>query len=181
MRIKTSINHMTDILNDMLSISKIEEGKIIVQKDWVNLVQCTQNILHEIHPILKSGQQIHFQHQGQELGFIDPNIFTTIVMNLLSNAIKFSPINSNIFLSLSITDTDMKIIVKDEGMGIPEVDQPNLFGRFFRAQNATNIQGTGLGLNIIARYVEIMQGNITFESQLEKGTTFTIVIPNTLD
>ncbi|WP_298297860.1 PAS domain-containing sensor histidine kinase [Hydrotalea sp.] len=180
MRIKTAISHMTDILNDMLSISKIEEGKIIVQNDWINLVECSQNILHEIQPILKAGQQIHFQHHGQELGYIDQNIFTTIVLNLLSNAIKFSPANSNIYLSLTITDMAITIIVKDEGMGIPEEDQPNLFGRFFRAQNATNIQGTGLGLNIIARYVEIMQGNITFESQLEKGTTFTIVIPNTI-
>ncbi|WP_218331203.1 PAS domain-containing sensor histidine kinase [Hydrotalea lipotrueae] len=181
MRIKTAINHMTDILNDMLSISKIEEGKIIIQKDWINLTQCSQHIIQEIRPILKTGQQIHFQHQGQELGYIDQNIFTTIIMNLLSNAIKFSPAKTNIYLSLSITDSAMTIVVKDEGMGIPEEDQPNLFGRFFRAQNATNIQGTGLGLNIIARYVELMQGNITFKSQIEHGTTFTIIIPNTIE
>ena len=102
-------------------------------------------------------------------------------MNLLSNAIKFSPAKTNIYLSLSITDSAMTIVVKDEGMGLPEEDQPNLFGRFFRAQNATNIQGTGLGLNIIARYVELMQGNITFKSQIEHGTTFTIIIPNTIE
>jgi signal transduction histidine kinase len=71
--------------------------------------------------------------------------------------------------------------VKDEGMGIPEEDQSNLFNRFFRAKNVTNKQGTGLGLNIIARYVELLNGNITFESRLEQGTTFTIVIPNIIE
>lgn len=181
LRIKSAINHMTDILNDMLSISKIEEGKIIIQKDWVNVVQLSQNILQEIQAILKAGQIIHFQPAGQELAYIDPNIFTTIVTNLLSNAIKFSPVNKPIYLNLNISDEQITIAVKDEGMGIPEEDQSNLFNRFFRAKNVTNIQGTGLGLNIIARYVELLRGNITFESHLEKGTTFTIVIPNIVE
>jgi len=172
---------MTDILNDMLSISKIEEGKIIVQKDWVNVVQLSQNIIQEVQPILKAGQIIHFQPAGQELAYIDPNIFITIVTNLLSNAIKFSPVNKPIYLNLNITDEQITIAVKDEGMGIPEEDQSNLFNRFFRAKNVTNIQGTGLGLNIIARYVELLHGNITFESRLEKGTTFNIVIPNIIE
>jgi PAS domain S-box-containing protein len=181
LRIKSAINHMTDILNDMLSISKIEEGKIIVQKDWVNVVQLSQNIIQEVQPILKAGQIIHFQPAGQELAYIDPNIFITIVTNLLSNAIKFSPVNKPIYLNLNITDEQITIAVKDEGMGIPEEDQSNLFNRFFRAKNVTNIQGTGLGLNIIARYVELLHGNITFESRLEKGTTFNIVIPNIIE
>lgn len=181
LRIKSAINHMTDILNDMLSISKIEEGKIVVQKDWVNVVQLSQNILQEIQPILKAGQVIHFHPAGQELAYMDPNIFITIVTNLLSNAIKFSPVNKPIYLNLNITDEQLTIVVKDEGMGIPEEDQSNLFNRFFRAKNVTNIQGTGLGLNIIARYVELLNGNITFESRLEQGTTFTIVIPNIIE
>ncbi|PZX63527.1 PAS domain-containing sensor histidine kinase [Hydrotalea sandarakina] len=181
LRIKSAINHMTDILNDMLSISKIEEGKIVVQKDWVNVVQLSQNIIQEIQPILKAGQVIHFHPAGQELAYIDPNIFITIVTNLLSNAIKFSPVNKPIYLNLNITDEQLTIVVKDEGMGIPEEDQSNLFNRFFRAKNVTNIQGTGLGLNIIARYVELLNGNITFESRLEQGTTFTIVIPNIIE
>jgi signal transduction histidine kinase len=127
LRIKSAINHMTDILNGMLSISKIEEGKIVVQKDWVNVVQLSQNIIQEIQPILKAGQVIHFHHAGQELAYIDPNIFITIVTNFLSKAIKFSPVNKPIYLNLNITDEQLTIVVKDQGMGIPEEDQSNLF------------------------------------------------------
>ena len=101
-----------------------------------------------------------------------------ILFNLVSNAIKFSPESKPIEVFATVNDSFIEIKVKDSGIGIPEEDQEQLFQRFFRGQNAANIQGTGLGLNIVARYVELMNGTITFESKPEKGTIFIIKIPN---
>ncbi|HCW08315.1 MAG TPA: PAS domain-containing sensor histidine kinase, partial [Cytophagales bacterium] len=100
-----------------------------------------------------------------------------IMFNLISNASKYSDVNRNIQLSIGRKDNFISFSVKDEGIGIPLEDQKHLFDRFFRATNATNIQGTGLGLNIVMRYTELLQGDIAFESEYEKGSTFTINIP----
>ena len=101
-----------------------------------------------------------------------------ILFNLLSNAIKFSPEGIPIELKTETSKDQIILSVKDSGIGISEEDQKHLFERFFRAQNATNIQGTGLGLNIVSKYVEMLGGTIEFKSSLEKGTTFTINLPN---
>jgi signal transduction histidine kinase len=76
-----------------------------------------------------------------------------------------------------ITDVEVNIVVSDEVIGIPKEEQEYLFERFFRAKNVTNIQGTGLGLNIVGKYLETMKGQIEFKSELGKGTTFNIKIP----
>ncbi|MFN5458418.1 MAG: sensor histidine kinase, partial [Bacteroidota bacterium] len=96
----------------------------------------------------------------------------------ISNAIKFSPENKNILINTNVNNNEIIIEIIDEGIGISEDDKKHLFERFFRGQNATNIQGTGLGLNIVVKYVELMGGKITFESELEKGSSFKINIPN---
>jgi signal transduction histidine kinase len=96
------------------------------------------------------------------------------MINLISNAIKFSFEDSVINVSSEVTDTEIFICVRDQGLGIPEDDRKHLFERFFRAQNVTNIQGTGLGLHIVSKYVELLNGQIEVESELEKGTNFNI-------
>jgi signal transduction histidine kinase len=98
-------------------------------------------------------------------------------MNLLSNAIKFTNERSTITISSWITNEELVISVTDYGIGISEEDQQHLFERFFRAKNASNIQGTGLGLHIVAKYLELMNGKIEMESKLNEGSTFTIYIP----
>ena len=85
----------------------------------------------------------------------------------------------NVFLTTTVSDSQISITIKDEGIGIPEEEQEHMFERFFRAKNVTNIQGTGLGLTIVKRYVELLNGSIDFTSAYMKGTTFTIKIPNT--
>ncbi len=107
---------------------------------------------------------------------LDKQLLRNICINLLNNAIKYSPENSVIEFKSHINDT-VELKVKDYGMGIPEDDQSHLFERFFRAANVTAIQGTGLGLNIVRRYVQLMKGSINFESQVNAGTTFTINFP----
>lgn len=178
-RIKTSVNHMTDILNDMLSISKLEEGRITAKKELFNIAEFAFRITQELQAVAKNGQMIEFLHSGQEMGYMDGNILRTILFNLISNAIKFSPEFKPVQVMLEIFDEIIKLKVKDNGIGIADEDQEHLFERFFRGHNVTNIQGTGLGLNIIGRYIELLKGSITFESQLNKGTIFIIELPNT--
>jgi signal transduction histidine kinase len=99
------------------------------------------------------------------------------MLNLLSNASKYSEENKNIYLNVEVEENSVTIQVRDEGIGIPEEDQERLFNRFYRAKNAINIQGTGLGLNIVRKYVELLEGTIGFVSRLNEGSTFTVRFP----
>jgi PAS domain S-box-containing protein len=177
-RIKTSVNSLTDILNDMLSISKLEEGKITATIESFDLGELAMEVLQEMEAIARPGQKLDYTHKGSTTVISDKKILKHILFNLTSNAIKFSPENKVIQIHIAVTDKTITINVKDRGIGISKDDQAHLFERFFRAQNATNVQGTGLGLNIVSRYIELLGGTIDFESELEKGTTFTIQIPN---
>jgi signal transduction histidine kinase len=124
--------------------------------------------------LVKKGQQIIYIHNGSERINLDPSLLRNVILNLLSNAIKFSPENGIIHISSTVTSQNIIIAVKDSGLGISEEDQEHLFERFFRGANVTNIQGTGLGLHIVSRYIELMNGLISFTSELEKGTEFII-------
>jgi PAS domain S-box-containing protein len=177
-RIKSSVTHMTEILNDMLSLTKLEEGKIATVKEEMQLDDFISATVQELQAVVKKKQVIQYRHFGFGSVYLDGKILKNILFNLISNAIKFSPDEATIEVSSVVTDNEIEIKVKDYGIGIPEEDQEHLFERFFRAVNATNIQGTGLGLNIVAKYVELLGGNIGFESKLNYGTTFIIKLPN---
>lgn len=178
-RIKNSVNNLTEILNDVLSLSKLEEGKIIVSKELISIESEIKEIITEMQLICKPGQKIHYQHKGNnEMAYLDPKILRHVMMNLISNAIKFSHENQPIKVDSMNDENEIFLSVKDEGIGISEEDQKNLFESFYRAQNAVNIQGTGLGLNIVARYVDLCGGKIKLESKLNNGTKFIIKIPN---
>jgi PAS domain S-box-containing protein len=176
-KIKSSINSLTDILNDFLSVSKLEEGRVEYMPEEMNLKSFTADIITEMRPVVRAAQHLLFSFEGNEIVSLDPKILRHILFNLISNAIKFSPGGGNVEVSISVGDRAVRISVKDSGIGIPEEDQRHLFERFFRGHNATHIQGTGLGLNIVARYVEFMNGTLAFESAENKGTTFTLTIP----
>lgn len=176
-KIKNSINNLTDILNDFLSISKLEEGKVQNVPEELNLKLFINDIISEMVPLAKPNQNLSGIHVGKEDVFLDKKLLKHILFNLISNAIKFSPDNRIIEINSLVLHSSVKISIKDEGIGIAIKDQNHLFERFFRAQNATHIQGTGLGLNIVANYLELMNGSINFESKENCGTTFTLVIP----
>jgi len=108
----------------------------------------------------------------------DKQLLRPICINLLNNAIKYSPENSRISFTTD-TRNGIQLIVEDQGMGIPLEDQQHLFDRFFRAGNVTAIQGTGLGLNIVRKYARLLGGDIRFSSEVQKGTTFTVNLPET--
>lgn len=177
-RIKSAVTNMTLILNDFLSAEKLEEGKVLVRKEECNLQDLTGAIMSEVTGILKVGQKLDYVHEGEVMAYFDKQIMRNVLLNLVSNAIKFSPENKSIKVRTWVSPKEIKIEVKDEGMGIPKDEQEHLFERFFRSKNATNIQGTGLGLNIVAKYLEVMRGQIRFESEVDQGTTFYLSIPN---
>ena len=176
-KIKTSINNLTDILNDFLSVSKLEEGKIENMQEEMNLKTFIADIISEMQSMATNGQKLVQEHSGNDIVSIDKKLLKNILFNLISNAIKFSPQDGSIEIKTQVLNSSIKISVKDNGIGIPKEDQKHLFERFFRGHNATHIQGTGLGLSIVAKYAELMNGSLDFESQENKGTTFTIIIP----
>ena len=173
-RIKTSVNNLTDLLNEFLSIGKIEDGKIVSHFALFNIKELLQSISNEMQSLVKSGQQITYSHRGDTTVNLDPSLLRNVILNLLSNAIKFSPENEIISITSSTGKNKINIRVKDKGLGISKEDQAHLFERFFRGANVTNIQGTGLGLHIVSKYIELMNGQISCNSTLEKGTEFLI-------
>lgn len=177
-RIKSAVSNLTAILNDFLSLSRIEEGKIYNVPTSFELKSFALNIVDEMQGYIKVGQQIHYQHQGQpDFVILDKQLLKNIIINLLSNASKYSGEGKNIYLSTQVTPEFVLLRVQDEGIGIPEADQAHLFTLFFRAQNAANYEGTGLGLNIVKRYVDIMNGTLEYQSELNAGTTFAVKFP----
>lgn len=180
-RIKSSVNNLTNILNDFLSLDKLETGKVRFELEEIDIPEECLRILDDYKTIVKPGQELIFDHKGGVLAEVDKHLFGNILINLLSNAVKYSLEGSHIFVSTIRNEDELLLSVRDEGIGIPEEEQKHMFERFFRANNATNIQGTGLGLNITKKYIDLMRGSITFNSEEGKGTTFIVSIPQSKD
>lgn len=174
-RIKLSIENLMNILNDFFSIDKLDQGKLEVKKQQFNLVGLVKSVIEELQQILKEGQHIKYTHRGDEIIVQDKTILRNVLVNLLSNAIKYSD-KKPVYLRVEVFDS-LVMHIKDHGIGIPREEQPNLFKRFYRAKNAANIQGTGLGLNIVKKYVRLLGGHITYVSNPGKGTTFVVKFP----
>ena len=173
-RIKSAISDLTDILNDFLSVSKLEEGKVLCVPEEFDIAGYISEIILEIQPLAKEGQKLMYESVGKTNVFLDKKLLKNILFNLISNAIKFAPEGKPVIIKTECFDSEISIVVQDFGIGISPEDQKHLFERFFRGRNATHIQGTGLGLNIVAKYAELMEGKIEFKSEEMKGTTFLI-------
>jgi PAS domain S-box-containing protein len=173
-RIHSAVSNLTDILNEFLSLGKIEEGKIQVHFSIFNLKEQLNLIINEISPILKGGQHIYYNHKGDTQINLDLSLLRNIMINLISNASKFSNENACIYVNSQVIGKKAFVDIRDEGLGIAEEDKKHLFERFFRGKNVINIQGTGLGLHIVSKYVELMNGSIEVDSELEKGTQFNL-------
>ncbi len=173
-RIISAVSMLTDTLDDFLSVGKIEEGKIQLRLTEFNLLELVANTTAEMQNNLKQSQQITYQHEGKDTVTMDASLLKHILMNLISNAGKFSPEDGHIEVSTVNSENLVLLSVKDNGIGIPKEDQQRLMERFFRAANAVNIQGTGLGLHIVSKYAALMGGTIKCQSELGKGTCFTI-------
>lgn len=177
-RIKSAVNNLTGILNDFLSLSKLEEGKVEYQPVEFEINEFCLELIDEIQGLLKPGQYIKFEGELPNLVMsLDKRVLKNVLFNLLSNASKYSDAGTKIICKHTIVNQYLHIQVTDQGIGIPKSDQQHLFERFFRASNSVNIQGTGLGLNIVKQYVGLMKGTVSYESEEGKGSTFSITIP----
>ncbi|MGK9125153.1 PAS domain-containing sensor histidine kinase [Olivibacter sp. SA151] len=178
-KIKGSVQLLTNILNDFLSLERLEAGKVTAVEEEVNLIRLAEDIIEEMQLLAKQNQHIVYQHTGEIGKFrIDPNLLKNSILNLISNAIKYSGENTFIEFNSEINGDSCTITIKDNGIGIPFDEQKNLFEPFFRANNTGNIPGTGLGLNIVKRYVHLMKGEVMCKSEVNKGTTFTLIFKN---
>lgn len=179
-RIKSSVRNLTSILDDFLSLEKLEQGKVEAHNSEFNLKEFIEDGVEEMEGMSKrKHQKINFKYEGEEEVYQDKKILRNVLLNLLSNAVKYSAEGKEIHVSTGVNGEKVSLSVRDEGIGIPAEAQKSLFDKFFRAKNATNIQGTGLGLNIVKRYVELIDGHINFVSTENVGTTFIVEFPKT--
>lgn len=178
-KIKNAVRNLNDILDDFLSLGKLEENKVEIHPVLFNLEEFIEELTEEMRPLQKEGQRIIFSCEGSPTLFSDKRLLKNIIVNLLANAIKFSDENASINIRSKTSPSQVEIEIEDHGIGIAEEDQEHLFSSFFRGRNAVNIQGTGLGLHIIKRYADILKGTIKIKSTLGRGTTVTVIIPQT--
>lgn len=175
-RIVSSVNLITDILSDFLSVEKIENGVVVVNREKLDIKEFIGMIIKEIKADQKNEQEIFYRHAGKKSVVLDPLLLKQIIVNLLSNAIKFSIGNSPVEVRTEWLNSRLSISIKDYGIGIPPEYRKHMFERFYRAPNVTNIGGTGLGLYIVSKYVELMNGTIQYTSEVHKGTQFVITL-----
>ncbi|MGN6401143.1 MAG: ATP-binding protein [Flavisolibacter sp.] len=176
-KIKGSVKHLNDLLEDFLSLGKLDEGKVGTTFQELNLHELVQDTIDEMKGLVKREQHIAYHHLGNEIVESDKKLIKNILINLISNAIKFSDEGSTVHVVSDVKEHTAVISVRDEGIGIAEEDQHHLFSSFFRGKNALNIQGTGLGLHIVKRYLDLLGGDVELKSELGKGTTITFAIP----
>jgi len=176
-KIKNSVKHLNDILEDFLNLGKLDEGKVSVHFTSFDLKEFIEETCDEVKGLLKAGQQVVHHHEQSGLVCSDKKLLRNMLFNLVSNAIKFSNEGASIEVESKINENGFSLQVIDHGIGIADKDQEHLFSSFFRAANATNIQGTGLGLHLVKRYADLLGGIINLQSKLNEGTSVTIFIP----
>lgn len=177
-RIKSSVNMLTGILDDFLSLAKLEEGRINLTLETFVFDDLANEVLDELKNNLKVGQTTILESEAMGVQLTqDRTLLKHVLYNLLSNAVKYSAEGKPILMRTKVNDSSFNFEIEDNGIGIPIQDQAHLFTRFFRAKNVTNIQGTGLGLNIVRQYINLMGGEIRFSSTEGKGSCFKVRLP----
>ncbi|KAB8335023.1 PAS domain S-box protein [Scytonema tolypothrichoides VB-61278] len=177
-RIQTSVKRMTDMLNNVLVIGKVEAGKLDFRPVPFDLVEYCHYLVEELQLNVNNQHAINFSSQSDFMPCcMDEKLLGHILGNLLSNAIKYSPTNTTVRFTLAFHHARAVFTIQDQGIGIPPADLPHLFDSFHRATNVGNIQGTGLGLAIVKNCVETHHGEITVKSEIGLGTIFTVTLP----
>ena len=176
-KIKNSVRHLNEILEDFLSLGKLDEGKVGIHLSEFDLKAFIEETADEMKGLLKKDQRLVFRYKGDTLINSDKRLLKNILINLITNAMKFSDEGKEIVIEAEINGNQAIVSVEDQGIGIGREDLAHLFSSFFRGGNAMNIAGTGLGLHIVKRYVDLLMGQVRVQSELNKGTKAYIVIP----
>lgn len=178
-RIKSAIQNMVTTLNNFLSLDQLEHGKISTNPEEFDVKKLSEEMIDKVSQKLKPNQKIIYNHtSASSVVYMDKAILGNIIVNLLTNAIKYSPEGSMIRYTTNVRVNGLEFSVEDQGIGIPESEQANLFERFFRAKNTLNIDGTGLGLSIVKKYVDLLNGHISFISRENEGSIFKVFVLN---
>ncbi|MDX1828998.1 MAG: PAS domain-containing sensor histidine kinase [Lutibacter sp.] len=177
-KITSKVKYLDNILNDFLSIERIDSSNINYKHSYFNLIKVINEVVYNANMLLKSGQKIIIPLDADDyMLYQDENVLEIILLNLIHNAIKYSPENSIIKIEFEQNSNFVQFKIIDNGIGIPENDQKFIFNRYFRANNVLNIQGTGIGLNIVKSHIENLGGTINFTSKENRGSTFTFKLP----
>jgi signal transduction histidine kinase len=181
-RIQRSLDSISRMIKDVLTIGQVDSGgldchplPLDLDKFCVELISACQTNGSNLHQVT---YQIQYPNEGEKITpSLDPALLFAILSNLLTNAIKYSPQGGDVDLLVTCTHNHVSFAVRDRGIGIPHEYYPKIFQRFMRAGNVSKIKGTGLGLNIVKSLVELHKGEIKFESEVGKGTKFTVTLP----
>jgi signal transduction histidine kinase len=176
-KIKSSVKHLNDILEDFLSLGKLDEGKVYTHVSEFEIGRIIKETADEMKGLLKKDQRLEIVSTGDFSINSDMKLLKNIIINLITNAIKFSAEAKPITIQVTRQNDEAVIDIEDKGIGISAEDQDHLFSSFFRGANAANIAGTGLGLHIVKRYADLLGGTVHLQSQLNEGTIVTIRIP----
>jgi signal transduction histidine kinase len=177
LKIKGIVNNLKTILEDFLSLEKLDNGKVIPHFKAFDLPDLCQEIIDQ----LKEGnpeRELNYEHMGEgHEALLDENLIRNAIINLLTNALKYAGHDARISLISEVTNERIRISIKDNGVGVPQKYQDKLFTLFFRVDESGCIPGTGLGLNIVMRYVQLMKGAISFTSEPYHETCFEMSFP----
>ena len=176
-RIRSSVKHLNDILEEFLSVGRLEEGKIEARPTLTDIAALITEVVADMQGMLKTDQRIETELNCPHSIWLDHSLLRKVLVNLLSNAVKYSGPGSVVRVQSICTNDQLRLVVEDQGVGIAPDDQQHLFERFYRAKNVTNIPGTGLGLHIVAQYSQLLGGTVALTSELGRGTTVTLTIP----
>jgi signal transduction histidine kinase len=179
-RIQESVKRMNQMLNDIIIMGKSDTGKLALKTAPIDLNLFLQNLVDDLlqREAKKSHPNLITKIEGlPEDAYVDAEIVRQGIENILSNAFKFADANTEVVMEAHMEKNNIVISVKDEGIGIPEADKKRLMEPFFKGSNVGNLSGTGLGLTIVKRAVEMHQGKIEILSEENKGTTVIITIP----
>jgi signal transduction histidine kinase len=178
-RIQSSAKLMNQLLTDILTLTRAEAGKLNYKPELLDLEAFCLNLLEDVGFCGIKSHSLKFIRKGRCVRvYLDEKLLYSILSNLLLNAIKYSPNGGNVYLILNCETEATVFQVKDEGIGIPAENYSEIYEPFYRGQNVENIVGSGLGLAVVKKCVELHQGEITMESQVGVGTTFTVRIPH---
>ena len=177
-RIKISVENLTGLINDVLFVSRADSGRLEFNPADTDLYSLCQQVIEEGKILGGENHNIIFNYEAESNNYnLDKKHIYTILQNLVSNAIKYSPGGGTVELNVCRKEGRLIVTVKDEGIGIPESELPNLFQPFHRCENVGTIGGTGLGLTIIKNAVETHKGKISVKSEAGKGTSFIVDLP----
>lgn len=176
--IKNKVKYLDNILNDFLSIERLETGKVTYKFSRFPLSKVINEVVYDANMLLKDGQRISYPNDIDDYVIeFDEKILELVLSNLINNAIKYSGEHTTIDMQVYYKDDILTVRIIDQGRGIPKKEQNFIFKRYFRAENALLDQGTGIGLNIVKSHLENLGGSITFTSKENEGSTFIITIP----